>query len=123
MGHGMTDATFTFLVIAEDGTSHEHHHRMADTDTIDDVVRAAVGGWLEDIRVADPALALWCDEEGRLRRRPANPAGSRLVLLLGGRAAVYVGPIVVTGAQDATTVSLTQQQLDQLLADLQLCRP
>ncbi len=122
-GHEMTEATFTYLVIAEDGTSHEHHHRMADTDTIDDVVRAAVGGWLEDIRVADRTLALWCDEEGGLRRRPVNPVGSRLVLLLGGRAAAYVGPIVVTGVRGANTVSLTQDQLDQLLADLQAVRP
>jgi len=122
-GHAMTEAIFTYLVIAEDGTSHEHHHRMADTDTIDDVVRAAVGGWLEEIRVADRTLALWCDEEGAQRRRPVNPVGSRLVLLLGGRAAAYVGPIVVTGVRAANTVSLTQDQLDQLLADLQALRP
>jgi hypothetical protein len=118
----MTEAIFTYLVIAEDGTSHEHHHRLADTDTIDGVVRAAVGGWLEYIRVSDPTLALWCDEEGGLRRRPVNPVGSRLVLLLGGRAAAYVGPIVVTGVHSANTVSLNQDQLDQLLDHLQLCR-
>jgi hypothetical protein len=120
----MSEHTFTFLVIAEDGTSHEHHHRLADTDTgtVDDVVRAAVGGWLEQIRVPDPALALWCDEEGRMRGRAVNPVGSRLVLLLGGRAAAYVGPIVITGNRRDTTVSLTTEQIEQLLAALQLCR-
>ena len=110
----MTEAIFTYLLIAEDGTSHEHHHRMADTDTIDDIVRAAVGGWLEDIRVTD--------EEGGLRRRPVNPVGSRLVLLLGGRATAYVGPIVVTGVRAGNTVSLSQDQLDEILDHLQLCR-
>ena len=119
----MTEAIFTFLVIAEDGTSHEHHHRMADTDAIDDVVRAAVGGWLEYIRVDDQTLALWCDEEGGLRRRPVNPVGSRLVLLLGGRAAAYVGPIVVTGVRGANTVSLSQEQLDQLLGTCSSAAP
>ena len=79
-GHGMAENIFTFLLVGEDGTSHEHHHRMADTDTVGDVVRAALGGWLEHIRVTDPALALWCDEEGRMRGRAANPVGSRLVL-------------------------------------------
>jgi Domain of unknown function (DUF3846) len=118
----MSEHIFTFLVIAEDGTSHEHHHRLADTDTVDDVVRAALGGWLEHIRVPDPALALWCDEEGRMRGRAVNPVGSRLVLLLGGRAAAYVGPIVITGNRRNTTVSLTEEQIDQLLAALQRCR-
>jgi hypothetical protein len=118
----MATHIFTFLVIAEDGTSHEHHHRMAGTDTVDDVVRGALRGWLEHIRVTDPALALWCDEEGRMRRRRVNPVGSRLVGLLGGRAAAYVGPIVITGNQRNTTVSLTEQQIEQLLAALQLCR-
>jgi Domain of unknown function (DUF3846) len=123
MAHGMAKRIFTFLVITEDGTSHEHHHhRMAGTDTVDDVVRAALGGWLEHIRVTDPALALWCDEEGRMRGRTANPVGSRLVLLLGGLAAAYAGPIVVTGNHRHHTVSLTAEQIDQLLAALQLCR-
>jgi hypothetical protein len=74
----------------DNGTSHDHRHRMTATAT----VRAAVRGWLEHIRVADPAMALWCDEEGRLRGRTVNPVGSRLAVLLGGRPVVYVGPIV-----------------------------
>jgi hypothetical protein len=118
----MPDAIFTYLIIAEDAFSHEHHHRMTDSDTVHDVLRAAVGGWLEYIRVGDPALALWCDEDGGPRRRPANPVGSRLVLLLGGRAAGHVGPIVVTGLRRGNPMSLTEDQIEQLLAGLQLCR-
>jgi len=118
----MTEAIFTFLVIAEDGTSHEHHHRMTASDTIGDIVRAAVGGWLEAIPVADPTLALWCDEDGRPRRRLLNPVGSRLAALLGGRPAAYVGPIVVTGRRRHTTVSLTETQIAPLLAALHRCR-
>lgn len=118
----MTEPVFTFLVVADDGTSHEHRHHLTGTDTIDDVVRAAVGGWLEPIRVADPTLALWCDEDGRPRRRRLNPVGSRLAVLLGGRPAAYVGPIVVTGSRRHTTMSLTEAQLAQLLAALHRCR-
>lgn len=118
----MTEPIFTYLVIADDGTSHEHHHRMTGTDSIATVLRAALDGWPEHIRVGDPATSLWCDEDGRPRRRPVNPVGSRLVLLLGGRAAAYVGPIVVTGMRGETLVSLTDGQVEQLLAGLHLCR-
>jgi hypothetical protein len=117
----VTEPIFTYLVIAEDGTSHEHHHRMTGTDSIATVVRAALDGWPEHIRVG-PALALWCDEDGRPRRRLVNPVGSRFVLLLGGRPAAYVGPIVVTGMRGDTPVSLTAEQVEQLLAGLHLCR-
>jgi hypothetical protein len=61
------------------------------------------------------------------RGRPAptpypNLVGSRLVYLLGGRAAYYVGPIVITGQRQATTIGLTEQQLHQVHGLLQLCR-
>lgn len=118
----MDPRVVTHLVVAEDGTSHEHHHRLTETETVDDVLRSAVGGWLERIPVGDQTLSLWCDEEGRMRRRPVNPVGSRLVHLLGGRPALYVGPIIITGNHGTTTVSLTAQQVEQLLAALQLCR-
>ena len=118
----MIEPVFTFLVVAEDGTSHEQHYRVGAADPVDDIVRGLVGGWLEPIRVADPTLALYCDEDGRLRGRTVNPVGSRLAFLLGGPAAVYVGPIVVTGHRRHTTVSLTEQQIDHLLAALAACR-
>lgn len=118
----MTDPITTVLVVAENGLSHEHHHRMSTADTIDDIVHAAVGGWLENTPIADPTLAAWCDEEGRLRHRHPNPIGSRLVFLLGGRAEHYVGPIVITGSRRSTTVSLTEEQIDRLLGLLSLCR-
>lgn len=76
----------------------------------------------EYIRVADPALALWCNEDGRPGHRTANMVGSLLVALLGGRAARYVGPIVVTGIHRDQAVSLTADQIEHLLAALRLCR-
>jgi hypothetical protein len=114
----------TYLVVAEDGTSHEHHHRLtaANTASIDDIVRAAVGGWLEPIPVTDPTLAVWCDEDGRPRRRTVNPVGSRLAVLLGGRPAAYVGPIVITGKQSDRMVGLTEAQIAAPLAALDVCR-
>lgn len=60
----MTEDIFTYLVITEDGASHEHRHRMAATDTMEGLLRKAVGGWLEHVRVSDPGVALWCDEDG-----------------------------------------------------------
>jgi hypothetical protein len=118
----MTPRIATVLVVADNGLSHEHHHRMAATDTVADLVHAAVGGWLENIPISDPTLAAWCDEEGRLRHRRANPVGSRLVYLLGGRAAHYVGPIVITGSRHGDTIGLTEAQIDQLLGLLSHCR-
>jgi hypothetical protein len=120
----MIGDVFTYLVVAEDGTSHENHRRLTATDasTVDGIVRAAVGGWLEPIRVTDPSIALWCDEDGRPRRRTVNPVGSRLAVLLGGRPAAYVGPIVITGYQSDRMVSLTEAQIAALLAALHVCR-
>lgn len=116
----MADRIFAYLVIAHDGTSHECRHRMGDSVTIHDVFRATLGGWLEHIQVSDASLALWCDENHPSGQ--ANVVGSRLVRLLGGPAAAYVGPIVVTGNHQDTAVSLTEEQIERLLDLLPSCR-
>ena len=69
----MTDNLFTFLVIGEDGTCHTEQRQPNRTDGFDDIIRTVVGDLLEFIPVAVSGLALWCDEEARLRSRPVNP--------------------------------------------------
>jgi hypothetical protein len=114
--------TLTYLVVAEDATSHEHHHRLRRGETISDVLRAAVGGWLAHVGVADPRIAVWCDEDGYPTRRRVNPAGSRLIALLGGPATAFVGPIVITGHRRHSVVSLTTSQVERLVELLTHCR-
>ncbi|MET7396309.1 DUF3846 domain-containing protein [Dactylosporangium sp. NPDC005572] len=113
----MAHTSFTFLVVAEDGTSHEHHTRLR-TGAVGELLRRAVGGWLEPIPIGTSDLSVWCDEDGlSLRRRP-NPAASLLVARLGGGQLPLVGPVVVTGRRGSTVVGLTADQVDALLAAL-----
>lgn len=53
-------------------------------------VRALLGGWAELVRVPDPALALWCDEDGAVRGLTLNGHASSLACRR------IVGPVVVT---------------------------
>jgi hypothetical protein len=118
----MRQSIFTYLVITPTGTSHEHHQRISVDVTTREVIRAAVGGGVDRVRVDEPGLALWCDEQGFVKALPANTIGSRLIRLLGGRAADYLGPIVVTGFGGDGAMSLTPEQVDHLLAVLRRCR-
>jgi hypothetical protein len=117
----MTGTTFTFIVIAENGTSHEHRTRLR-TSGIDDLLRRAVGGWLEMLTVPDPDLYVSCDEDGGPKARLPNPVGSLLVAHLAGRLLPLVGPIVITGRRGSSTISLTDAQVEALLAVLVQCR-
>jgi hypothetical protein len=117
----MTGTTFTFLVIAENGTSHEYRTRLR-TGGVNDLLRRAVGGWLEMIPLPDPDLYVWCDEDGGPKARRPNPVGSLLVAHLNGRLLPLVGPIVITGRSGSSTISLTDAQVGALLSGLVQCR-
>lgn len=117
----MTDGPFTYIRIAEDGTSHEHHTRLR-TGTVDELLRRAVGGWLESIPISDPGLYAWCDEDGPSAGRSLNPVAGLLVARLGGGRLPLVGPVVVTGRRADTPVSLTAAQIDAVLAAFARCR-
>lgn len=117
----MTAARFVFLVVGEDGTSHEHHARLR-TGSVDQVLRRAVGGWPEPLPISLPGLSAWCDEQGRLTGRRPNPVGSLLVARLGGPVTPLVGPIAVTGRRGAALTGLDAGQIDTLLAVLAGCR-
>nr|WP_030500970.1 DUF3846 domain-containing protein [Micromonospora purpureochromogenes] len=117
----MARALFTFIVVADDGTSHEHHTRLR-TGAVDDLLRRAVGGWLESIPIGAPDLYVWCDEDGPSTDRRPNPVAGQLVARLGGGRPPLVGPIAVTGRRGATCISLTTAQVDAVLAALTCCR-
>ncbi|GAA4259931.1 DUF3846 domain-containing protein [Dactylosporangium darangshiense] len=113
----MPHTPFTFLVVAEDGTSHEHRTRLR-TGAVDELLRRAVGGWLAPIPIGTPDLSAWCDEDAPSRSRRPNPVASLLVARLGGGRMPLVGPIVVTGRRGSTAIGLTAAQVDALLAAL-----
>jgi hypothetical protein len=113
---------FVYLVIAEDGTSHEVRHQLRDGQSAETVIRAAIGGWLELIRTRQRRVTLWGDEDAGLRGRDVNRLGSDLAHLLGGPPVTHVGPIAVTGLHRQRMVSLTDTQVDDILTALDTCR-
>jgi hypothetical protein len=117
----VTHKPLVFLVVAEDGMSHEHHSRLRDSD-VSTVLRRAVGGWPAPIPTSASNLYLWCDEDGPAKSRLPNPVAGLLVARLGGDRTPLVGPIAVTGRRDGTAVSLTTAQIDAVLAELTHCR-
>jgi hypothetical protein len=117
----MARTAFTFIVVAEDGTSHEHHTRLR-TGTVDELLHRAVGGRLKPIPTGTPDLYVWCDENGPSTGRRPNPVASLLIAHLGGGRPPLVGPVIVTGRQGTTAISLTADQVDAVLAALADCR-
>lgn len=116
----MARTSFIFIVVAEDGTSHEHHMRLH-AGTVDDLLRRAVCGWLESsdrypgsVRLARRGRPL----EGpppQPRRQPARRPSRRRSAAAGR-----------TGRRDrlsgTTVTSLTTVQVDAVLAALINCR-
>jgi hypothetical protein len=117
----MARTSFTVIVVAEDGTSHEHHTRLR-TGAIDELLRRVVGGWLEPIPIGTPDLYAWCDADGPAVGRRPNPVASLLVARLGGGLLPLVGGVAITGRRGGTAISLTPAQIDAVLAALARCR-
>jgi len=117
----MAHERFAFIVVAEDGTRHEHHARPRTPD-VDALLRHAVGGWLVPVPIAAPQLYARCDEDGPSTGRSLNPVASALIARLGGGRLPLVGPIAVTGRRDATAISLPAAHVDAVLTALAHCR-
>ncbi|WP_349876334.1 hypothetical protein ABIH81_19515 [Micromonospora sp. HUAS YX12] len=117
----MARSALTFIVVAEDGTSHEHHTRLR-AGTVDELLRRAVGGRLKPIPIGIPDLYAWCDEASPSTGRRPNPVASLLIARLGGGRPPLVGPVIVTGRHGTTAISLTADQVDAVLAALTGCR-
>jgi len=87
-----------WAVITTSGAVQWHHGRP----TYDDL-NAAVGGYLEGVPTRDASGALdegytaYCNEEGKLKRLPHNPAATRFTRIAGD---VLVGPVVIVGPPD-----------------------
>jgi hypothetical protein len=113
----MTHSSFVFLVIAEDGPSHEHRTRLR-AGTVDALLRGTLGGQPEPIPIGRTDLYAWRDANAGPSDRPTNPVASRLVAHLGGDPRRLTGPIAVTGRRGATPISLTAAQLDALQSTL-----
>ncbi|MDG4795405.1 hypothetical protein [Micromonospora sp. WMMD1082] len=117
----MARETFRYIVVATDGTSHEHHTRQRDGD-VASLLRRAVGGVPAPIPIGVPDLHVWGDEDGHRKALSPNPVARLLVARLGGGELPLVGPIVLTGRHACAATSLTTNQIDAVLAALAHCR-
>ncbi|MCG5446223.1 hypothetical protein NIE79_004791 [Micromonospora sp. NIE79] len=117
----MAHTAYTFIVVAEDGTSHEHHTRQR-TGGVDTWLRRAVGAAPTPIPLAAAHLIAWRDAPAPSVGRRPNPAAGLLIAHLGGARLPLAGPIALTGYRDGAARSLTAAQVDAVLAALTHCR-
>lgn len=80
------------------------------------LIREAVGGWIECAHIAPYGVDVWLHEEGKLIGLPHNLVGTRLWEAAYGRTDAIVGDIVVTGGadEDGETLGLTDEQLNDI---------
>ena len=80
------------------------------------LIREAVGGWIECVHIAPYGVDVWLNAEGKLINLPYNLVGQRLWVSAYGATDVIVGDIVVTGGadEDGETLGLTDEQLNDI---------
>jgi hypothetical protein len=90
-----------------------------DNETAYSVIRSAVGGWIECIRIPSMGVEMWVNEEGKLADNPIiNPIATALWVDNYGKTDVTVGDVIITGPPngEGDSQGLTEEQLATLLA-------
>jgi len=74
-----------------------------------EIIKEAVGGWIDCVRLPDYHCDMWINDEGKLEGLPANPIGSVLYSTLGGD--WIAGDIIITGGIDdeGNTIGLSDE--------------
>jgi len=82
------------------------------------VLREAVGGWIEQVWFDEYNFTLWVNEEGKLEGLPQNPIATALWVDEYDKTDVVVGNVIITGGadDDGNTLGLTDEQVEFLLA-------
>ena len=82
-----------------------------------EVIRTAVGGYIEAVTLRDLDLTLWVNEEGKLNGLAPNTFGTALWVSNYGLTDLIVGDILITGGTDdeGYSVGLTEDELKFLL--------
>jgi len=88
-----------------------------DNETCYGMLKDAVGGYIECVRLRKSGFEMWVNEEGKLQALPQNPTGTALWVDNYGETDVTVGNIVITGGTDdeGETLGLTDEQLEFVL--------
>ena len=87
----------TALHVLANGRQEIFHYDPHAHDSLE-ILQARVGGWIEAAPIADRRLTMYCDEEGKLKRRPVNIVATEL--LEPSNPDVIVGDVVIVGAPD-----------------------
>lgn len=116
--------TMTVLVLDVDGTLTEQAVDVLDGDTQSLAIpRAAMGPntWSAQYVGDLYDMAVWCDEDGKVKNLPSNPVATLAIATAVGLPGDFlVGPIVFVGHDDQDRqVSTTQQQHTLLDAHVQ----
>ena len=64
-----------------------------------EIIKTAVGGYLEIVRLS-PSMTMWINEEGKLDRLPVNHRATTIWTYYFGATDIIVGNVVITGGTD-----------------------
>lgn len=76
-----------------------------------EVIKKAVGGYLEIVRLS-PTMTMWTNEEGKLDRLPVNHRATAIWTYYFGATDIIVGDVVITGGTDTDGNCLGLNLLD-----------
>lgn len=81
-----------------------------------DVIRKAVGGWIEGVDLPKQQARLWLNEEGKLNGLSVNESATSLWVSNYGFTDLIVGDTLITGGIDdeGYTIGLTDEQVYEI---------
>lgn len=102
------------VIINTDGTKSVVEFEVGNSYNL---IKNAVGGYIQVVPLHKANADLWVNEEGKLDNLPQNPIGTSLWVDEYGHTDVIVGNIIITGGTDemGDTLGLTPEQVSKFM--------
>jgi len=102
------------LIVRVDNTTEVKEFTVGDSYNM---LREAVGGYIECVHLRSLGVDMWCNEEGKLIGLPLNELATELFFQEFNAVDLMVGDVIFTTCDDeGETQGLSQEQIDTLLA-------
>jgi hypothetical protein len=102
------------VIIKADGTKSIAEFEVGNSYNL---IKDAVGGYIQVVPLAKAKADLWVNEEGKLDNLPQNPIGTSLWVDEYGYTDTIVGNIIITGGTDENgeTLGLSLEQVAKFM--------